>query len=413
MSDINLLPEDLRSREEKEQAKKRPSQPSSTFHLPEEKKPTPPPGKDESKVSITVNGKREWELPDRDKKAPPEKKLEKPTPLLIKTLTEKKVKPKKGKGFLNRLFGKKEKKVISKKAELAPTGQEFPANNLVKDIERLNKDQSVIPPQVKQPIPKEKSPKEFVKTLPEVKEAKTPKGKGFFSKLFRKKPVLPKSIKETPLPVEKDRKILEVAAKEPEPTKPKSTIFGRAIDVNLLPEGVGLLSIKKLMTYFGLAVLVGIILLAVVSIGLIFYDQGIAKQIKQTDEQIVLLEDSFKDLKTKEDEALVWSNKVEAIGALLERHIYWSKFFPELEKVTIPDVYYTSIGATSDGYVILTASASSYTALARQYIVLQNNQEVFPEMQISGITGSERGVIFNIQLKLTPEIYYSLEQERL
>ncbi|MBU1131102.1 hypothetical protein KJ840_03150 [Patescibacteria group bacterium] len=362
MSDINLLPEDLRREEERELLKRKGQKISlPQYHSPVVQKPG------ESKVPVAVNNKTQS---------------------------------------------------VFKKRDFSPNNHSA-NNNLVKDIEQASQGPSPFRDYAqKQKFPESAGP------LSSPQNQSRQGKKSLFSKLFKKKKErklikLEKIGEEKIAPAAKKPAPAEAKA-QPEPksapraagaAEPQSTIFGRSIDVNLLPEGAGLLSIKRLLFYFGLAALAGAVLLGAIYFGLVFYNQNLESQFEQIDDQIALLEKDLDEFKGKEQEALIWSNRVEAARLLLERHIYWSKFFPELEKVTLPDIYYKNIGASSDGRVSLTAEAPDFTTLAKQYIVLENNKDIFPEMQISGIMGSGLGVGFNISLKLAPGIYYSLDKE--
>jgi len=269
-----------------------------------------------------------------------------------------------------------------------------------------------------------------VKTLPKFLSPATDSKKGvtFWQKFFKRKgkiivqpqksitsesnQLFLKDIKDQTAANQKENPALKQAFVQ---SAPKSTIFGKEIDVNFLPEGMNLLPLKKLRFYFGLSAIICVIILALGYFGINLANQFLEKQSQEINQQLEEAEASYAKLIAKEEEAAKWSKRVAVISSLLENHVYWTKFFQYLEKTTIPDVYYTNIGISSDGLVTLTGQATNYTTVARQYQVFLNNSEIFPKVTLGGFSGGDQGkggVGFNVQLKLATQTYYSLETQK-
>lgn len=273
---------------------------------------------------------------------------------------------------------------------------------------------------LKEPIKEVKIPSQLLAF-----KAKSKKGAGIWAKLFQKKEKVAaqpkeqilsktnqsplKDINNQSVANQNEKPLLEQKILQPGPA---SIIFGKEIDVNFLPEGINLVPIKKLRLYFGLSAIIGVIIVALGYFGINLSNQLLEKQFQGIDRQLEAAEAGYAKLKAKEEEALKWSKRVAVISSLLENHIYWSKFFPYLEKTTIPDVYYTSIGLSSDGIVTLSGVATNYTAVARQYKVFLNNSEIFPEATLSFSGGAQgEGIGLSVKLKLDDKLYYSLEKQ--
>ena len=211
----------------------------------------------------------------------------------------------------------------------------------------------------------------------------------------------------------------------PEPSKPagKYHVVEEAgkqqWGVNLLP-GMGkaekLSSIKKSVG-LGLAVLIPIALL----VGWYFI---IGLQQKILDEKIVIAEKQMSQLQAGleakrklADKNAFLEKKMLAIKGLLDDHIYWSKFFDELEKYTLDKVYYTDFNADTGGELLLPAVAQGvtvaerYQTIAEQLTAFEQADDFVKTVTIEnvalettegqGITGAS----FDIKLTLKDDVF--------
>ena len=64
-----------------------------------------------------------------------------------------------------------------------------------------------------------------------------------------------------------------------------------------------------------------------------------------------------------------------------------------------------------DGLVTLTASADSYSSIARQYLVYQQAEDILKKAEVSGLSGDPLSGAVNFQalLELNEDIYYSYQ----
>lgn len=257
--------------------------------------------------------------------------------------------------------------------------------------------------------------KEVLKTAPVPKKVKRPKKikpsskKGFLAGLFKKKKVALTLEEEAKVP-----KTFPPSTKEgPTPLKGKiveGEPFLDGMDVNLIPVGAYLLPNRKIFTSLLLSAFISLLVILLVYLGLVFYNAYLQKQSERLDLELQQGEQLFTQYKLLEEEALLLSKRLESAKAILEKHVYWTKVFSALERLTIEDVYYDTIAANLNGVITLSASAPNYTAVARQYLVFQQATEIIESIQISGASGDvlANQVDFNIILKLKPYLFYSL-----
>jgi len=103
-----------------------------------------------------------------------------------------------------------------------------------------------------------------------------------------------------------------------------------------------------------------------------------------------------------------WQIKLATVDDLLRTHIYWTKFFAILEKVTLPSVYYKGFTASIiNPDINLTSYASSFTEVARQLVGYQNFMDVFEQVNVTEASLDEGvGVSYTAQATLRPSIFY-------
>ena len=240
------------------------------------------------------------------------------------------------------------------------------------------------------------SKEEYFKAPPLVKRQEIkqrppalPKKQGFLGKLFSQK-----------IEPGKKKKLLPDA------------LATKEVDVNLIPAGFHLLPSKTIYTRLVLWALAAFLLVALGLAGAIFYERNLKKQQSAVDEQLTNSQERFEALKGKERELTALNDRLLLVKDLFGQHLYWTKFFGVLEKITVPEVYYTKITAAADGSVSLSAFGENYLALARQYLAYQQAADVL-EANIAGISGDpvDNQVGFEVNLLFAPTIYLSEEED--
>jgi hypothetical protein len=185
---------------------------------------------------------------------------------------------------------------------------------------------------------------------------------------------------------------------------------GDDFDVNLIPEGAHLAPLSKFTPGFILSLLAGLFLLALGFLAVNLYQQKINQQQGILSNKLAAGELQYQQLKVKETEIKQFIEQIAAVSAVLDRHVYWSNFFKELEQITLPEVYFSSITFSLDGYATLSSISDSYPSVARQWKVYENAVgDVLKEFAISGLNGEQNSgkISFTTSLLLKPEVYFT------
>ena len=136
-----------------------------------------------------------------------------------------------------------------------------------------------------------------------------------------------------------------------------------------------------------------------------FYMESKTKDLVAKLTSAVTISDA--DIAKLEKNANGLDNKVTVMRNVFARHIYWSKLLEYLEQIFIAEVYIRSMTAESAGNIIIEAQTDSFTSVAKQYVLLQNNP-VVKEVSITGADKSseEDPIKFSIKLKIWPGLMY-------
>ena len=125
-------------------------------------------------------------------------------------------------------------------------------------------------------------------------------------------------------------------------------------------------------------------------------------------------------------EAEVLQQRTADVKLALDQHVYWDKFFTQLEAVTLPTTTYTTMSADTSGTVTLTAQSTSYDGVGNQLLAFQQNKDFITDVTIntatmqsastSSIIGSSTSpsssnaassiVTFSVALQVNVSIFY-------
>ncbi len=233
-------------------------------------------------------------------------------------------------------------------------------------------------------------------------------------------PVKPVSKPLSPPPPPKHLEKLERKDKEKIiRTEPPPENKTPSLEVNLIPEE--LLKIKELKFSHQLLNLSGLVVLTLLVVGavyglLVWYQINITNKIKVVDGQIQTVNSEIDEYKQFKEEAVGYQRQLKDLESLLNRHLYWTQFFNLLAAHTIPQIYYQDIAADADrGSVILSAVAKNYESLARQLAAFQQADDLVENVSITSAAAQldERGMVsevsFNINLILKPKVFLKTE----
>lgn len=244
------------------------------------------------------------------------------------------------------------------------------------------------------------------KAKPEVKKIETPPVKPVF-KPMPPPPPPPPPPKKPALPERPgEEKIIRTEA------PPRGKAAG--LDVNLIPEE--LVKANELKLSRQLLNLSGVILIVLAIIGgaygwLMSYQTKMNNKIKAVDEQISQINSQVSKYQKFKEEVTGYQSRLKDLDSLLGSHIFWTKFFSLLAAHTVPEVYYESLAAQTGASVTLSAKAKSYEALARQLVAFQQADDLVQKVSITSASaqldaeGAVSGVSFSVNLTFKPEVF--------
>lgn len=186
---------------------------------------------------------------------------------------------------------------------------------------------------------------------------------------------------------QKNKKVISEKALEPEEDKktivqrfhqPQPRIRAKLLDngggVDLIPTSAKTRSWRQVINLLLVACLGSAFILGIFY-GFLFYRaKNIEIQNANRSIQITSLEKQIVDYKDLNDKITDLGTEIKLVHKLLSWHFYWTNFFQLLEKYTISDVHYAGLTAGSGGALTLQATATDFDALARQIKVLEQDQ---------------------------------------
>ncbi|MFA6255492.1 MAG: hypothetical protein WC675_05755 [Patescibacteria group bacterium] len=371
MPEINLLPDELRGKENKElkSAQKKPSEFKVEMASPAKEKATPP--LKEFKPSLLSRLFAKKLEPAQTPTASPSESFEGEARQAKEALKQ------------------EEEKVLhlpqmeEAEVDLSAAPPSFQASS---NLEQKNKSQDVDSERIKSRV----SPPLFKTTAEVAKPPQLQKESNFFDKLFfwrHKKKIKPA----------------------------KSFAKETVLDVNLIPADLAKqpeaeLS-NKLFTS-GIVVLIFILLVTAVYLGISWYQLRVVRQIGDVEAKIASLDQEIAQYEKDKSLALDLQQRLDLIHQLLNDHIYWTKFFGLLEKYTISEVYYSNFSMTGKDKLILSAIGKDYESVAKQLVAFQQATDFIKSVKIDAASAqfdpeelAYLGVKFNISLEFLPDVF--------
>lgn len=181
--------------------------------------------------------------------------------------------------------------------------------------------------------------------------------------------------------------------------------------VNLMPNDLqGGLEGKNNLVRLAIVAVAALCLVALVYLGLSLYQTRVTSQAQSNQARIQQVEQRMSQLSAKQREAVAFHKSTLGVMNLLNRHLYWTKFFRGLEKYTVDSVAFHGVNADRSGRVTLTASAKSYRSVAEQLIAFQQAKDFVQTVSITSATAHEgpegSTVDFSASLTLVDDVFY-------
>jgi hypothetical protein len=154
-------------------------------------------------------------------------------------------------------------------------------------------------------------------------------------------------------------------------------------------------------------------LLVVIYGGLIYWETTAQKQKIKLDSEIETIKKQIIAESGKVEQIDIFQEKLKYAAWLMEKHIYFSRFFKFLENSLLPDVYLTDgFSGKPDGNYSLQAETDNFKTLSNQLLFLKNRKEVISAVADGGTISANKGkqvgkesLKFNLNLKLVPEVF--------
>ena len=178
--------------------------------------------------------------------------------------------------------------------------------------------------------------------------------------------------------------------------------------LDLIPKSVRTKSWRQI-AILAMVALVGSSLIAGIFYAYLFFQESnILRQQERRSNQISDLEKQILEYESLNQEISALGEEIRTVHNLLNKHIYWTNFFAMLEKYTPEEVYYQGISAGNKGALTLSAVGSGYDSPARLLKLLQQPeaQEFVSMASISSASLREQGVSFNVTLVLNENLFY-------
>jgi hypothetical protein len=357
MSDINLLPEDLKKKEEKTLKNR------GDFNLDEIEFTEGEKLKKEINIKGKLSGKNKLEkwLKPKVKISPDFKKNYNKT---INTNSVPKI--------------NNDQKEVEKKLKVSE-----PSNNFLKvDKEIVKKQENK---HLNTSI-KEKNP-EIEKQEDKKNISKKKKSSNFFKNLFNK--------------------FVSKTKNKKDETGKKDEDF----DVNLLPFGSNVPTTRRMIYGLIIAFILTSSLIFIIYFAYFIYKGKVVNNYSSLGNELDSYMEEIKKYDDLMQETSSWQEKVTEIEHLLSKHIYWTKFFEKLEENTLSNVQFIGFAGKINNSIVLNAIAPNYQTVSKQWIRLQGADDFVKEVQINSadmsISEESIKVKFSLMLDFVDDIFYN------
>ena len=197
--------------------------------------------------------------------------------------------------------------------------------------------------------------------------------------------------------------------------QPTSNIRARFVEegVDLIPTAVKIKSWKQIRNLLIVSFVLSIVVVALFYVGLMWQERKIINEKQAAIQGISDLEEEILAFQAQNEKISALAKDIKTIHAILKQHIYWSNFFELLEKYTAQELYYQGLTAGNNGALTLHAIGPNFDAVARQLKALQSVEarELAISVSVTSaslaeINADEPSVSFDINFVLNPTLFY-------
>ncbi|MDD5043120.1 MAG: hypothetical protein PHD51_00415 [Patescibacteria group bacterium] len=212
----------------------------------------------------------------------------------------------------------------------------------------------------------------------------------------------------------KELKKATVIKPKPRPVEHEAEPPIPGMKVSLIPEDIANPPEERFRHGFLTFVLViafSILVIAAGFLWMVWQESKVTNETANLGGKIAALDQEIKKYDGIKAESQELQKEIKLVKDLLDKHVYWTKFFDLLEQNTVVGVYYLSLAADIEGGVVLSATADSYSSIAAQLVAFREAVDFVKEAIVSsavaqeGEEGQISGVNFNIDLKLVDGVF--------
>jgi len=163
--------------------------------------------------------------------------------------------------------------------------------------------------------------------------------------------------------------------------------------VNLIPEDmISEVNEKKILHNLLWSFFISLFIVGMGYLAIEFLQLKEAKEIQKLKQEIKVYEDEFIS-KSDDLKALVkYQQTYDNINLLLDSHLYWNKLFDFLETNVADNVHFMNVSADKNGLVSMQLVAKDYESLANQYEIFKSAEGVLKvDMTQAALSGGDAG----------------------
>lgn len=315
---------------------------------------------------------------------------------------------------------RKEQVERKKRVEQKPYKLHIPEKEIVtpekKFIPQVKESEKI---KIKKPAPEIKT-RSIKKTEPQKPEIKKPEIEKKTEPVKKIQSTVKRKIikqRKTEEDIYKSKEILNVIKRKKKRVEKKKP---GTLEVNLIPEDLLKLPVDifKIKVYVVLKFSFIFLALIVLSyLGLYYYSFTLEEQSQDYDQQIVEIEIEIEKFSTVKEQIDRLQQRASSLLAILNEHVYWTKFFELLENNTINDVYFNDFSAQKESKVSLSGVGKKYESVARQMLAFEQAENFIKSVEINSATASVdsgeeiESVNFAASIELVPDLLIKTDQE--
>lgn len=213
----------------------------------------------------------------------------------------------------------------------------------------------------------------------------------------------PKS-EESPKSFEKVERI--IASRKGEKIPPRKEM-GEGLEISLMPsaEEIAPSLIRRRKKFFLIGLVSALVIFSLVWVGFKIRYGDILNQIKKIEREIKIVEEQTKEYFSLRDKIIILNKKAGQAEKILAQHIYWTKFFNNLDANTVPGVFYSEFSADAGGKIFLSAVGKDMISIIQQLASFQQVPNFIKSITINNISRGEKGINFTLGLNLVEDFF--------